>query len=220
MTPVWDQNGWSLRVRQVGPSVCFMETDSPGTRVAHNVRALRDARGMSVRDLSARMAEIGQPLLPSGITKIEQGQRRVDADDLMALAVALGVTPNRLLLTDEIADDTVHLTPAVVVSQVAAWWWATGEQRLPGPYAVPDDRQFGAENRPHDPPDTTTLADLRRLEASGALESLRRGVAEAEAAGLSAAGIGELVALWELDDAERQLRGGGLHLTRDDTEKD
>src|SRR3954468_4737560 len=186
--------------------------EGPGDRLASNSKQLRERRDLTVRQLSTRLTELGRPILPSGITKIEQGQRRVDADDLMALAVALGVTPNRLLLTGEIADDTVHLTPAVAVSQAAAWWWAAGEQRLPGPYAVPDDRQFGAENRPHDPPDTTTLADLRRLETSGALESLRRGVAEARAAGLGVAGIGELVAVWELDDAERQFRGGGIRV--------
>lgn len=190
-----------------------METQQgPGDRLPSNVRQLRERRGLTVRQLSARLTELGRPILPSGITKIEQGQRRVDADDLVALAVALGVTPNRLLLTGRVADDTVRLTPAVEVSQVAAWWWATGEQRLPGPHAVPDDRQFGAENRPHDPPDTTTLADLRRLEASGALESLRRGVAEARAAGLPAVGIADLVALWELDDADSQLRGGGIRV--------
>lgn len=186
-----------------------METQQgPGDRLPSNVRQLRERRGLTVRQLSARLTELGRPILPSGITKIEQGQRRVDADDLVALAVALGVTPNRLLLTGRVADDTVRLTPAVEVSQVAAWWWATGEQRLPGPHAVPDDRQFGAENRPHDPPDVTALADLRALEASGVLEDLRRGVSAARTAGLSAAGIAELVALWELDQADRDVRGG------------
>lgn len=186
-----------------------METQQgPGDRLPSNVRQLRERRGLTVRQLSARLTELGRPILPSGITKIEQGQRRVDADDLVALAVALGVTPNRLLLTGQVADDTVRLTPAVEVSQVAAWWWATGEQRLPGPHAVPDDRQFGAENRPHDPPDVTALADLRALEASGVLEDLRRGVSAARTAGLSAAGIAELVALWELDQADRDVRGG------------
>ena len=53
---------------------------------------------MTVRDLSAKLEELGRPILPSGITKIEQGARRVDADDLIAIATALEVSPTRLLL--------------------------------------------------------------------------------------------------------------------------
>jgi transcriptional regulator with XRE-family HTH domain len=69
-----------------------------GQQVAANVKASRGRRGMSVRDLSRRLTELGRPILPSGITKIEQGARRVDVDDLNALAAALGVSPTRLLL--------------------------------------------------------------------------------------------------------------------------
>src|SRR4051794_25470240 len=108
-----------------------METDSPSERLAANVRALRDARGMSVRDLSARLSELGRPLLPSGITKIEQGQRRVDVDDLVALAVALRVNPSRLLLPDTAGDAEVSLTPSVTVPAWAAWQWADAREPLP-----------------------------------------------------------------------------------------
>ncbi len=62
------------------------------------------------------------------------------------------------------------------------------------------------ENRPHDPPGTTTLADLRALEAAGRLDSLRRGFTEARKAGLGVAEIADLLALWELNDVDRQLR--------------
>lgn len=79
---------------------------------------------MTVRDLSARMTELGQPVLPSGITKIEQGQRRVDADDLVALAIALAVNPSRLLLPADAGDQQVSLTPTRSVPAWAAWQWA------------------------------------------------------------------------------------------------
>jgi transcriptional regulator with XRE-family HTH domain len=68
-----------------------------GRRVAENVRRLRLARELSLRDLSAKLAELGRPILPSGLLKIEHGQRRVDVDDLAALAEVLGVLPGRLL---------------------------------------------------------------------------------------------------------------------------
>lgn len=50
-----------------------------------------------MRALSQRLSELGHPLLPSGITKIEQGKRGVDVDDLVALARALEVRPEQLL---------------------------------------------------------------------------------------------------------------------------
>ncbi len=202
-----------------------MATAGSGQRTADNVRQLRERRRLTVRQLSDRLTKLGRPVLPSGIVKIEKGDRRVDADDLLALALALGVTPNRLLLIGEIADDTVELTPIVEASQVSAWWWATGEQRLPGPFAV-SDQQFGVENRPHDPPDTT-LGDLLALDGAGVLDDLRRGYARAREAGLGPSAIAQVLALAErdqslaeLEDMDHQLRGGGLHLTRDVNEED
>jgi hypothetical protein len=76
------------------------------------------------------MREQGRPVLPSGITKIEQGERRVDADDLVALAVVFGVTPNALLLPAQESMRPVCLTPTVAVPWWRAWEWASGELPL------------------------------------------------------------------------------------------
>jgi transcriptional regulator with XRE-family HTH domain len=173
-----------------------------GLRLARNVKQLREDRKLTIRDLAGKMTEdLGRKILPSGIVKIEQGERGVDADDLVALALALGVTPNRLLLTGGVPDESVALTPTQQASAVSAWWWATGQQRLPGAFAV-SDQQFGAENRPHDPPGTTTVSDLRKMAAEGRLETLHKGFREARAAGLGVGEIAELLELWELDDAD------------------
>jgi transcriptional regulator with XRE-family HTH domain len=75
-----------------------------GKQVAENVKEFRkQAGGMTVRDLSAKVTELGRKILPSGITKIEKGERRVDADDLAALATALNVSPPRLLMDGRLA---------------------------------------------------------------------------------------------------------------------
>lgn len=103
--------------------------------VAHNVRQLREARRFTVRSLSARLGELGHPILPSGITKIEDGKRRVDVGDLVALAVALGVNPNRLLLPASSSGE-VALTPAVEVGVGPAWAWARGKAPLLNAAAV------------------------------------------------------------------------------------
>lgn len=67
-----------------------------GIQVAKNVKALRGR--VPVRELSEQLGAIGRPMLPSAITKIETGQRRVDVDDLVALAEVLDVAPQRLLV--------------------------------------------------------------------------------------------------------------------------
>lgn len=174
--------------------------------MADNVHQLRERRGLSIRQLAGKLGDLlDKPFHPSGVVKIEKGERGVDADDLVALALALGVTPNRLLLTEDVADATVQLTATREASQISAWWWATGEQRLHG-LAVTDE-QFSAENRPHDPRGTTTVARLRELTAAGQLDTLRRGFADARAAGLGVAEVADLLALWELDDVDRQVSG-------------
>ena len=100
-----------------------------GERVAANLKRLRGR--IPVRELSARLAAIGRPIAPSGITKIEQGTRRVDVDDLTALAIALGVSPNRLLLPETAYEDVEEdLTERVTTDQLNAWRWSTGEGAL------------------------------------------------------------------------------------------
>jgi hypothetical protein len=62
---------------------------------------------MTAADLSARLTEIGHPIVDSGIHKTELGDRRVDVDDLVAFAEALGVEPAVLLLGESTIPVTV-----------------------------------------------------------------------------------------------------------------
>ncbi len=99
--------------------------------VAENVTSLRKSAGMSQQELSARLAEVGRPMLPSAISKLESRERGVDVDDLVALAVVLGVNPSRLLLPDESGDGEIPLTPARTAPGWAAWQWADAYAPLP-----------------------------------------------------------------------------------------
>lgn len=67
---------------------------SPGTGAADPgaVDVLVDQRSDS------RRRELGRPILPSGLSKIEQGDRRVDVDDLVALATRTGINGADLLV--------------------------------------------------------------------------------------------------------------------------
>ena len=76
-----------------------------GKLVKANLRRLREEEHLSLHELSERLATLGRPILPSGLSKIEQGSRRVDVDDLVALADALRTVPSRLLRGRELPSD-------------------------------------------------------------------------------------------------------------------
>jgi transcriptional regulator with XRE-family HTH domain len=111
-------------------------------RTAANIRRIRQERGLSYAELSRRLVVTGHPILDTGLLKIEKGERRVDVDDLVALAVALETTPNRLLLPGsdiELAPATHHLTPDITSTPPLMWAWATGEVPLGHPPARATD---------------------------------------------------------------------------------
>jgi transcriptional regulator with XRE-family HTH domain len=84
-----------------------VEQGDVGHAVAARIRWERERRQLSLQALSERLAALGRPILPSGLSKIEQGTRRVDVDDLVALAAALETVPSHLLVATqklEIAD--------------------------------------------------------------------------------------------------------------------
>lgn len=74
-----------------------VEQGEVGHVVAAQIRRLRDRRQLSLQALSDRLDALGRPILPSGLSKIEQGDRRVDVDDLVAIADALETIPSRLI---------------------------------------------------------------------------------------------------------------------------
>lgn len=117
-----------------------------GRQVVRNVLALAQARGLSLRDLSNRLGEFGVKAVPSVLHRLAKDERRVDADDLVAFAVVLGVNPNALLLPRDVPPDAeVDLTPNTSARAWAAWAWADG--RMPGPWAgpVPPGERFTRE---------------------------------------------------------------------------
>ena len=63
------------------------------THVAANIRAARQAIGMDLRTMSDALGAAGRKLSPSGISKLENGDRRVDVDDLTVIAYLLRTSP-------------------------------------------------------------------------------------------------------------------------------
>lgn len=110
------------------------DIDITGQTVAANVARLRNELRLTTEQLAERLTNMGRPMRATTITKIENRQRRVDADDLVALALALGVNVSALLLPPT-ARGTGEVTGIDhPVSAFHLWTWASGEGPLP-----PDD---------------------------------------------------------------------------------
>lgn len=130
------------------------------------------------------------------LSKIELGNRGVDVDELVALALALETTPNRLILTADASQEPVALTPALAVTREHAWRWATGEDEVvlgsEGDDLLRPKRRFPdvarmAESRPHWPVDPIATEEILR-HAKG-LKAARRALLTLEQAGLRRAQV-------------------------------
>ncbi|WP_202129048.1 helix-turn-helix domain-containing protein [Pseudarthrobacter sp. ATCC 49987] len=117
---------------------------TPGVTGATTMENLKRARGeMTYAELARRLAALGRPIPSLGLRRIEAGERRVDVDDLMALAVVLGVSPLALLLPHGGQSDTREFADKSVRND-QLWQWAIGERPLDGG----DQRRFQADSLP------------------------------------------------------------------------
>ena len=148
-----------------------------GKQVKENVARVRKARGLSFAELSRQLTEVGRPIPPLGLRRIEEGLRRVDVDDIFALATVLRVTPPILMLPATRGEgDMVKATGVGEVESVWLWAWGTwsgADGAVPIVRALPEDlskrlgydtqegREFIKSQAPR--PAHRRLEDLRQL---------------------------------------------------------
>jgi transcriptional regulator with XRE-family HTH domain len=65
--------------------------------VAERIRHFREQQNLTYAELRRRLAAAGRPMPILALTRIEGLERRVDSDDLIAIAEVLGVSPLALL---------------------------------------------------------------------------------------------------------------------------
>lgn len=88
---------------------------TPSTLAASRMKAIRKALGLTQQGLSDKLAAVGEPMARGTIAKIESGLREFSLDELMAVAVALGVSPRALLLPLDGLQERVRVAPSVEV---------------------------------------------------------------------------------------------------------
>ena len=125
---------------------------------------MRTRQGLTGVELSEKLDDLlGDGIPKNAVSLIETGKRRVDVDELVALAVALDVSPVALLMptVDDGQDSPVApITLTEELEQVPAhrtWDWLTGEAPLPGGAAA------RAEAETADLPATLRGVSLREI---------------------------------------------------------
>lgn len=145
----------------------YSEAGPVGSQVAKNLARIRNAQRKTTAQLGELVTELGIPMTASTVTKIEKRDRRVTVDELVALALALDVSPATLLLPTEQPGAPVQLSPeGAPVPWEAAWRWLHGETPLPGSdsAATWDQRvRWLDANRPYVPPSRATIQEIERL---------------------------------------------------------
>ncbi|WP_236244526.1 helix-turn-helix domain-containing protein [Streptomyces sp. CC210A] len=154
-----------------------IELGPTGRQVAANVKRLREARGLTLRGLSALLKQAGRPLSADALNKIENGRpvdteeekgravRRVDADDLVALAAVLEVSPSALLLPlEDGRGEDISVTPAISAPADRVWDWMDGRGPLRVSWEGQDD-DWGDYFRLSRPPVRRRREQLERIRA-------------------------------------------------------
>jgi transcriptional regulator with XRE-family HTH domain len=103
-----------------------------GETVAKNIRLLRKNRGLAYTELAARLKDLQRDIPTWGLRKIESGGRRVDADDLVALALALEVSPITLLIPKTNAESAPVAVTGVAgyIDAKRLWDWLIARRPL------------------------------------------------------------------------------------------
>lgn len=151
-----------------------------GDTVRRRIAALRESQNLTYAAMARLLEEAGRPLGTLALRRIEAGARRVDVDDLVAIALVLGATPNSLMVDPRIAEDEsnefdvdddreVDVTATVRTSSGGFWDWLDGHRPLWKPAEV-SAAIFRDRNRANVVPHTS-LSDVKNVWESEALEA-------------------------------------------------
>ena len=87
--------------------------------VAENISRTRKNASMTLEMLSERLTERGWPLSVAALYRLETGERRIDVDDITALAAVLNTSPAVLLNPG--GTQLTGLIEALLPEEIAAW---------------------------------------------------------------------------------------------------
>lgn len=118
--------------------------------VAENVTRLRTEQNLTYTQLSDRLGfETKRVISPTAIRKIEECQRQVTVDDLVALAIALKVSPATLLMPHHRSAGTRAIATGTNTQNASGIWnWLTARLPLRGEASGKQVIEFWARSWP------------------------------------------------------------------------
>lgn len=113
--------------------------DTSRTAAVNMVR-FRSAAGLSLRELSAELAERGVTITAQSLSAVEHGKTAVTVDLLTALAAVLGVSPSTLLMpyTEDGFEPPAKLAGTDETYPISMYEWLTGTAPLGLPINTAD----------------------------------------------------------------------------------
>lgn len=109
-----------------------------GEVLAANIKRVREARRLGYAEFSRQLTGIGRPIPELGLRRIELGERRVDADDLLALSYVLQVAVVDLLVPKDMNDEPYPITPDEMYTADSVREWIAGQDIRLAPISDPD----------------------------------------------------------------------------------
>ncbi|QFS93534.1 hypothetical protein FIV07_22475 [Mycobacterium sp. THAF192] len=141
--------------------------------IGDNIERVRRARGLTVRDLSARLKDYGLALSPSGVSDVENATRKVAVDELLVLAIALNTSVIDLLTPHDgqslsVAEGVEPLQPEWLEGwlQGETPWPATGDKAVQEEYFSTASEARKLKHRIGLRPEIHELAALRSAVAA------------------------------------------------------
>jgi transcriptional regulator with XRE-family HTH domain len=92
-----------------------------------NIKRVREAQRLSFSELARMMRQTGRRIPVLGLRKIETMERRVDFDELLALAYVLQVCPVDLMISKEATDEPYPVIPTREFDSESVREWIRGE---------------------------------------------------------------------------------------------
>lgn len=124
----------------------------PATIAARRIRAVREQRGLTIKQLAARCAEIGAAdLTVVVLQRMETHGRNISVNDIFAVAYALNVSPFVLFMPTQDVEMKITWDVTAWAHDVSSWWM--GHQPRPEVEPANDDARLAAlvEFRQHMP---------------------------------------------------------------------
>lgn len=130
-----------------------------GETVAKNIRRMRLERGLAFTEVAEQLSLLGRDIPTWGLRKIESGGRRVDVDDLVAIAVVLRTSPASLLMPgiDQVGptDRVAIMNAGPVADANDVWAWLTAQRFIDSAVGY---LEFGSRSWPR-----WVLVDVERM---------------------------------------------------------